>query len=337
MTGKTVSWTRSTRPATINARFIDRLPYERNGDWKPVCLYTATARQRRCLLPSADCAVVRPYEGTFVIKRPRTMHQTPGPVSGGRGQRSSRCRDQSRASRHRPGLEPLQLPFDCCFVDHRPHLRDLAANNAIKRVLRKADPSPIHIKIKKSSTWCAVEHQPCRDLRGIDHQQIEVETQVGDLCGVTLQHAPIPGEADHLAVVDDVIRDEPVEVRPRSSVQTGQVGPVTDAEIRGGGSGRWFRSHNTNHGRTVRSEHSRAEESTASSSAAAASQMQLLEPVSVLDGLPTRRLDDPTMLIMQPAKRGLPRRVEGAQGQSPLAGCNFRSLRLPVAAPIRWC
>src|SRR5829696_2897002 len=27
--GKTVSWIRSTRPATINARFIDRLPYER--------------------------------------------------------------------------------------------------------------------------------------------------------------------------------------------------------------------------------------------------------------------------------------------------------------------
>jgi hypothetical protein len=70
---------------TINARFIDRLPYERNGDRKPVCLYTTTARQRPCLLPSADCAVVRPYEGTLVIKRPRTMHQTPGPVSGGKG------------------------------------------------------------------------------------------------------------------------------------------------------------------------------------------------------------------------------------------------------------
>src|SRR5215218_5680473 len=73
--GKTVSWTRSTRPATINARFIDRLPYERNGDRKPVCLYTTTARQRPYLLPSADCAVVRPYEGTLVIKRPHTMHQ----------------------------------------------------------------------------------------------------------------------------------------------------------------------------------------------------------------------------------------------------------------------
>jgi hypothetical protein len=149
-------------------------------------------------------------------------------------------------------LRSLQLPFDRCFVDHRPHLCDLVANETIKHVLRKADPSAIHIKIKKSSTRSAVEHQPCRDVRGIHHQHIEIETQVGDLCRVTLQHAPVPGEADHLAVVDNVIGDEPVEVRPRSSVQTGQVGPVTDAEIRGGASGRRFRSHNSNHGRNQR-------------------------------------------------------------------------------------
>src|ERR671913_271963 len=31
MTGKSVTWTRSTRPAAINARFIDRLPCERSG------------------------------------------------------------------------------------------------------------------------------------------------------------------------------------------------------------------------------------------------------------------------------------------------------------------
>src|ERR687885_717747 len=31
MTGKSVTWTRSTRPAAISARFIDRLPCERNG------------------------------------------------------------------------------------------------------------------------------------------------------------------------------------------------------------------------------------------------------------------------------------------------------------------
>jgi hypothetical protein len=31
ITGKTVSWTRSTRPAAISARFIDRLPWERSG------------------------------------------------------------------------------------------------------------------------------------------------------------------------------------------------------------------------------------------------------------------------------------------------------------------
>src|SRR3954463_9588330 len=33
MTGKSVTWTRSTRPAAIRARFIDRLPCERNGTW----------------------------------------------------------------------------------------------------------------------------------------------------------------------------------------------------------------------------------------------------------------------------------------------------------------
>jgi hypothetical protein len=83
--GKNGHWTRSTRPATINARFIDRLPYERNGDRKPVCLYTTTARQRPCLLPSADLCCRATIRGTLVIKRPRTMHQTPGPVSGGKG------------------------------------------------------------------------------------------------------------------------------------------------------------------------------------------------------------------------------------------------------------
>src|SRR6266540_3293799 len=31
ITGKSVTWTRSTRPAAISARFIDRLPCERNG------------------------------------------------------------------------------------------------------------------------------------------------------------------------------------------------------------------------------------------------------------------------------------------------------------------
>ena len=31
ITGKSVTWTRSTRPAAISARFIDRLPWERNG------------------------------------------------------------------------------------------------------------------------------------------------------------------------------------------------------------------------------------------------------------------------------------------------------------------
>src|SRR6266487_219105 len=31
MTGKIVTWTRSTRPAAISARFIDRLPCERSG------------------------------------------------------------------------------------------------------------------------------------------------------------------------------------------------------------------------------------------------------------------------------------------------------------------
>src|SRR3954453_1429459 len=31
MTGKSVTWTRSTRPAAISARFIDRLPCERSG------------------------------------------------------------------------------------------------------------------------------------------------------------------------------------------------------------------------------------------------------------------------------------------------------------------
>src|SRR5215204_2509303 len=31
MTGKSVTCTRSTRPAAISARFIDRLPWERNG------------------------------------------------------------------------------------------------------------------------------------------------------------------------------------------------------------------------------------------------------------------------------------------------------------------
>ena len=30
-TGKSVTWTRSTRPAAISARFNDRLPCERNG------------------------------------------------------------------------------------------------------------------------------------------------------------------------------------------------------------------------------------------------------------------------------------------------------------------
>jgi len=33
ITGKSVTWTRSTRPAAISARFIDRLPCERNGTW----------------------------------------------------------------------------------------------------------------------------------------------------------------------------------------------------------------------------------------------------------------------------------------------------------------
>jgi hypothetical protein len=31
ITGKSVTWTRSTRPAAISARFMDRLPCERNG------------------------------------------------------------------------------------------------------------------------------------------------------------------------------------------------------------------------------------------------------------------------------------------------------------------
>src|SRR6202035_4670808 len=31
MTGKSVTWTQSTRPAAISARFIDRVPCERNG------------------------------------------------------------------------------------------------------------------------------------------------------------------------------------------------------------------------------------------------------------------------------------------------------------------
>src|SRR6266498_581937 len=31
MTGRSVTWTRSTRPAAISARFSDRLPCERNG------------------------------------------------------------------------------------------------------------------------------------------------------------------------------------------------------------------------------------------------------------------------------------------------------------------
>jgi hypothetical protein len=31
ITGKCVAWTRSTRRAAISARFVDRLPFERNG------------------------------------------------------------------------------------------------------------------------------------------------------------------------------------------------------------------------------------------------------------------------------------------------------------------
>src|ERR671916_423857 len=41
ITGKSVTWTRSTRPAAISARFHDRLPCERNGT-SDSCLSRAT-------------------------------------------------------------------------------------------------------------------------------------------------------------------------------------------------------------------------------------------------------------------------------------------------------
>ena len=48
MTGKSVTWTQSTRPAAISARFIDRLPCERNGtgdsSFRRVTISTASPR-----------------------------------------------------------------------------------------------------------------------------------------------------------------------------------------------------------------------------------------------------------------------------------------------------
>src|ERR671934_3152742 len=72
ITGKSVTWTRSTRPAAIRARFIDRLPCERK-------------RQLGFLLEPSDdvdgVAIhdgrVRPVEGFFQCGRHHDCRQVP--------------------------------------------------------------------------------------------------------------------------------------------------------------------------------------------------------------------------------------------------------------------
>src|SRR6266511_4595188 len=74
ITGKSVTWTRSTRPAAISARFIDRLPCERNGTSDSFLeprddVDGVTAHDGR----------VRPVEGSFQCGRHHRCRHAPHP------------------------------------------------------------------------------------------------------------------------------------------------------------------------------------------------------------------------------------------------------------------
>src|ERR1039457_4229973 len=136
ITGKSVTWTRSTRPAPISARFIDRLPCERNGTSDPSLsrATTATASPLTPLAsgqpghapslgdPSAADGVrahdvgIRPAEGAFQCGRHHRGRQAPPPADprvthlgllGARGQHP-----RERPVRVGPEDHPLLLAIE---------------------------------------------------------------------------------------------------------------------------------------------------------------------------------------------------------------------------------
>jgi hypothetical protein len=59
---------------------------------------------------------------------------------------------------------------------------------------------------------------------------LNVEMEVRDFIKIPLQHLPITGQPEPLAVAGDVLIDEPAEVRPVLLVEAGDVGSIDVGE-----------------------------------------------------------------------------------------------------------